>query len=88
MLRSSFRFSAEQIGSHMRHIEVSQVAGLKRHRHLVHACCWTFLGTRDSGRNDTGCGCSGKSATGERHIEPPLICEIGGGVTEIRGLFS
>jgi hypothetical protein len=38
----------------------------------VHACCQTFLGTRDSGSDDTGCSCCHKSATIERcHDEPP-----------------
>src|SRR5262249_36747674 len=67
----AFGFLSSEIGSHMGHIEISQIAGLKRHRHPVHACCWTFLGTCNSRRKDTGCGSRGKSAAGERHDEPP-----------------
>src|SRR5262245_55234725 len=54
----------------MGHIEVSQIAGLKRHRHPVHACCRTFLGTRDSGRNNIGYGCRGCANGATMTTEP------------------
>src|SRR5262249_25409615 len=49
----AFGFLSSEIGSHMGHIEISQIARLKRHRHPVHAYCWTFLGTCNSRRART-----------------------------------
>src|SRR2546422_567064 len=68
----AFGFLSSEIGSHMRHIVVSQVAGLKRHGLPVHAGLRDFSRANDNGSYDTSCSRSQKSATGKCcHDEPP-----------------
>src|SRR5215218_9983996 len=73
----AFGFRPSIVKSHMLPIVVSQVAGLKRHGHPVHACCRTFLSTRRSRCDDAGCSGSHKGAAVKRgHNESSLMIEI------------
>src|SRR4051794_33688207 len=84
LLAQSLRSCNPALGFHpsvvetdMLPIVVSQVAGLERHVHPVHACCRTFLSTREIGSCDTSCSRSHERATIDRcHVNLPDVSKL------------